>query len=452
MTIVEKLKSFNQKIQSAVAVDKDLQNLIGIKLYDFIQEMPLLKEEFERRVEYLQRLSRDNAFKENQEKLFGVISDILHLVTRKDIEEIQKQWNNALYHSLKKEKKDALELPELYDALLKKENYYLLGDHGYHDIDDISCYVGISCVRKQYVTAERMLQFIFNFLSEKDNKELQKKSTALAEKYNKLWYKFNEQIYLITLKIDVKEFEDLQIMCAQIHPRPGQEMWNLMGYGLSNRKIENIKKICDTVISDLIEFTEKNEVATFVAGIEHERKANNKPTFSHEEMLNAMKERLQKMKNEDVEKMLEDYKKGNFVMQEEYVSTEKNVYSISVKDREIRVNTYLISRPHAVGSNFEFFEYVRSQASHTKIERKNLPSKFEQLSIKEQIKNKSFIKILNGLGFKGEILKAYFYNRAKDTLTYKGDKIEKDDLEKAGVNIPLFLKELDLAHTKNSPK
>ncbi|MCR4334456.1 MAG: hypothetical protein NUV47_01875 [Patescibacteria group bacterium] len=134
------------------------------------------------------------------------------------------------------------------------------------------------------------------------------------------------------------------------------------------------------------------------------------------------------------------------------VNSITNKFKLLIKDREIWVNEYLIGKPHAVGSNLEFFEYVCSQAPHTKINRNELPSKFGNLSTQNRVKNKSFIKILNGLGFKGEILKAFFYKRGKDTLIYRGDEIIKNDLEKAGVKILLFFKELELAHTKNSPE
>jgi hypothetical protein len=127
------------------------------------------------------------------------------------------------------------------------------------------------------------------------------------------------------------------------------------------------------------------------------------------------------------------------------------IFEIQVKDRNILVNNYLLSKPHAVGSNFEFFEYIRSKSANTKIERNSLPD-FGGLSLKQEVKNKSFIKILNELGFKGEILKAFFPKRGKDMLVYRGDKITKKDLEKVGVKIPLFLKELELAHLKNSPE
>lgn len=132
-----------------------------------------------------------------------------------------------------------------------------------------------------------------------------------------------------------------------------------------------------------------------------------------------------------------------------------DIFSISVKDREIWVNTWLISKPHGAGKNYEFFDYVRAKPPHTLIERDKMPNVGDGVNYgytKEAIKNKGFIKILNELGFKSEILKAYFYKRSKDALIYRGDKITKEDLEKSGIKKPLFLKELELAHTRNSPE
>ena len=127
------------------------------------------------------------------------------------------------------------------------------------------------------------------------------------------------------------------------------------------------------------------------------------------------------------------------------------IFKIQVKDNYIWINDYLLSKPHAVGSNLEFFEYIKRQTPNTKIERNKLPD-FGGLSLKQEVKNKSFIKILNELGFKGEILKTFFPKRGKNTVVYRGDKITKKDLEGAGIKIPLFLKELELAHLKNSPE
>jgi len=119
-------------------------------------------------------------------------------------------------------------------------------------------------------------------------------------------------------------------------------------------------------------------------------------------------------------------------------------YLITIKDREIWVNDYLIGKPHAVGSNFEFLEHIQSHPSNTQIKRENLDEDFQ-----EQIVNKRFIKILNALGFKGEIKKAFFYKVGENSLFYRGNKITREDLIKAGVKIPLFLKQLEVAHMSN---
>lgn len=144
-----------------------------------------------------------------------------------------------------------------------------------------------------------------------------------------------------------------------------------------------------------------------------------------------------------------------FFKNNETKKQELDTFIISVKDREVWVNDYLLSKPHATGCNFEFFEYVRSKPANTPIERDKMPKWGDGVgyaSLKEETKSKSFIKMLNELGFKGEILKAFFYKRSKNSLTYRGDKIIKEDLEKAGVKKSLFLKELDVAHAKNSPE
>ncbi len=127
-------------------------------------------------------------------------------------------------------------------------------------------------------------------------------------------------------------------------------------------------------------------------------------------------------------------------------------YIISVKDREIWVNDYLIARPHATGYNLEFFDYVRHQLQNTKIELETISNKSGFMDLKNELKGRRFIKILNALGFKGEVKKAFFYKVGPYTCYYRGDKITKEDLEEAGVKIPLFLKELEVSHAKNCPE
>jgi len=125
-------------------------------------------------------------------------------------------------------------------------------------------------------------------------------------------------------------------------------------------------------------------------------------------------------------------------------------YKISVLDRTIKINNYIISKPYSTGPNFEFFEYIRNAKPGSTIKKDQLPDACGDLSLKKLIGDKSFIKILNELGFKGEISKAFFPKRGKDILIYFGDKITYEKLKKQGIKMKLFIKELELADAKNS--
>jgi len=129
-----------------------------------------------------------------------------------------------------------------------------------------------------------------------------------------------------------------------------------------------------------------------------------------------------------------------------------NKYIISVKDREIRINNYIIGRPYATGTSYEFLEYILSQKPGTLIKRSNLPQKLGETSLKKIMESKSFIKIIGGLGFTGEILKAFFYERGIHQLKFRGNEISISQLKKLGINIEQFIKELELAHIRHSPK
>lgn len=120
-------------------------------------------------------------------------------------------------------------------------------------------------------------------------------------------------------------------------------------------------------------------------------------------------------------------------------------FLLRIKDREIFVNNYLIARPHATGNNLEFFEYVRKNPNK-KIEEKNLID-----DLRVALGNKTFFKILNGLGFKKEITKAFFYKVSNNILFYRGDTLTPKQLEEAGVDIKTFIKQLEAANAKFNP-
>lgn len=116
-------------------------------------------------------------------------------------------------------------------------------------------------------------------------------------------------------------------------------------------------------------------------------------------------------------------------------------YRISIKDREIWVNDYLLSKPHGAGKNFSFFEYIH-QYPNQAIHRNELPD-----SLQKEISGRRFSKILNELGFKGEILRAFFPERGKSVIHYRPE-VTKEQLEKDGIKLRLFIKQLEVAHAE----
>lgn len=126
-------------------------------------------------------------------------------------------------------------------------------------------------------------------------------------------------------------------------------------------------------------------------------------------------------------------------------------FQISVKDREIWVNDCLLSRPHAVGGNLEFFEFIRAQPSNTKIECCTVKNDSYRLNLEKAINGRRFVKILNELGFKREIKKVFFYKVGQDSLFYRGDTVSNEVMEKENIDIGLVQKELEAVHSKNCP-
>lgn len=148
-----------------------------------------------------------------------------------------------------------------------------------------------------------------------------------------------------------------------------------------------------------------------------------------------------------------DFKNLKKIIDDRYLELEgkeenkfANGYEISVKDREILVNNkYIIARPHSTGNNFEFMEFLLNNQDKD-IERSELPE-----YLRGEIRGKRFYKIIGGLGFSGEILKAFFPKRGKGQLVFR-KTVSKEDLKKSGINENIFLKELELANVKHSPK
>lgn len=122
--------------------------------------------------------------------------------------------------------------------------------------------------------------------------------------------------------------------------------------------------------------------------------------------------------------------------------------TISLNDRLIKVNDYILSRPHAVGSNMQFFQVV--------FQNQNIEFNIDELPSMQKIdfEWKKTSKLLNSLGFRGQILKAFFPKRTdkKPRIIKFINPVIVKDLSKRGININLLLKELNLADIRNSPK
>lgn len=117
-------------------------------------------------------------------------------------------------------------------------------------------------------------------------------------------------------------------------------------------------------------------------------------------------------------------------------------FSIAVKDREIWVNNYLIARPHAVGKNMSFFEYLMENPGKV-IKRNDL-----QPFLQEEVHSKKFSKILHDLGFRSEILKTFFPKRGKGSLVFT-PRVSQEELARRGVKIDSLVIQLEIAHGKN---
>ena len=269
MDTVEKLKSYRAKIENSPAFDKKLGELIGIDFLSYIENDKELKTKFYDRIDYLKNLAESQEFIDIQDQLFEIINKILKVVDLEEIKKFEKDWNNSFINKLNIPKKDLLKPSELYLALQDKNNYYRLKyrDNTYFSPyeGEISTFTHIVPSKKQYEMIEGFFNNIFHYLQER-NKTAFSKMQELLKEYNKIWYKFDEKIFLIPTRLHIKDFEDFFYLCTAIYPREGYEFTfnfnkgslyssNSMFYG----QLSKIKSYCLTVIDDLIETVDKKE-------------------------------------------------------------------------------------------------------------------------------------------------------------------------------------------------
>jgi hypothetical protein len=121
------------------------------------------------------------------------------------------------------------------------------------------------------------------------------------------------------------------------------------------------------------------------------------------------------------------------------------MFSVNIKDREVRVNDFVLSRPHAAGRNMRFMEYIFNHPDKD-IDREDLP-----VLLRKEIKTTKFTILLHELGFTGEILKAFFPMRSQERLRFR-KTISRDELEQQGISADVLLQAIKLAHTKSNRK
>lgn len=146
---------------------------------------------------------------------------------------------------------------------------------------------------------------------------------------------------------------------------------------------------------------------------------------------------------DSLQKKIENMEKG-----EETKNKEFKKLTVSLGDRVIKINDYILSKPHAVGTNMSFFEAVYTKP--------NIDINIDELPDIQKVNFewKSISKLLNTLGFTGEVLKAFFPKRSnkKPRVVKFLKSVSRRDLDKRGINISLLINQLEGAHLKNSPE
>lgn len=262
MNIIDKLQYYKEKIRNSTVLDRELGELIGIELFDFIHGHKELQSELYKRVKYFYNLEGDKDFADIQDKLYEAIVKILKLVNLSQIQNLQKEWKSKIIVGLKNHKEDFLTLPELYKALLKKDNYYRLGDKtAFCPTEGDILYTPTTfIVKQQYKIVERLFDLIVKNIIAED-KPLSEKNKNLIEDYNKVWYQFSEKIHSIPTKLHIKAFVNFFYFCVAVYSREGYEDHHNIFHDILYRenvdykdyKLEEIKKTCNTIIDDLTE-------------------------------------------------------------------------------------------------------------------------------------------------------------------------------------------------------
>lgn len=263
MDINNKLQSFRGKIESATILNKEFGNLVGIQLFDFIQENGTLRDEMKKRVEYLHDLAESGDFTEIQDKLIKSTLGILKEIPQNDVSEAQKIFRGeAIYVYFKGASGGFARLDQLYKFLSKKESYYKLGEEvPYHNSDegDLMHAPSIALIREQYNRYfETLLKMVCISRKVRGEKNQQKFETLL-ENYRDTFHSFDDKIYAEPIKLHVADFESIFLFSMSAYKRKGYEdhyeYYHSALYEGRHRpyKLESLKRSCLQVIDDLCE-------------------------------------------------------------------------------------------------------------------------------------------------------------------------------------------------------
>lgn len=260
---IDRLKKFRERILGTTVFDRAFAEFIAIEVLDFIsKESPEVARIFNSRLNYLKNLALDRDFNKLQDEMFDAVQNILGLVAKKDVENMQEEFRNATLNRFKDKSPDYLTLPEMYEKAKDRENYYRLGDESYraHFDGEISSRINTVCVKKQFESMKPLLNRSISYAEEK-NPKLKDIIKQYVERYNKTFGKLEEHIYRTPKKIHFENFEQFFIFCAKVCTIPGEEFYHTVFKqnfynGNQAKQLSEIQNHATIVLEDLIEALE----------------------------------------------------------------------------------------------------------------------------------------------------------------------------------------------------
>jgi hypothetical protein len=202
MTTIEKLQLFKAELERVQEIGENF--LIGF--FVFIQQNEILKKEFDYRLHYFKNLASNKDFTKIQNQLCENATAILKLTDNQKIIELQKKLN-CKYKNQLKTGQDEVDLPELYQLALDKNNYYRLDESALNDYANKAYQV-----KKQYESITRLFNLIgYHIVKDKKSRfEFYK----LIDEYNDGLLEFNQLISWLPARLNVNTFREFWNLCG----------------------------------------------------------------------------------------------------------------------------------------------------------------------------------------------------------------------------------------------